>query len=204
MIVPAPPVRYGCLSGGVEREEPVLKRAFAFLSRIAAATLAFGVGTAAVNAQPTQAQQEAIKSNCQTDYRTYCASVPTGGSAALQCLETNVAKLSSACQQAVNAATGSGSASSTSAPATATPPAGTTATTAAPPASTAAPAAAAAPVVVVAPGAEMALMREACGADYRAHCGGVRIIGGAAIACLATHKSSLSAACKSELTKLGQ
>jgi hypothetical protein len=49
----------------------------------------------------------------------------------------------------------------------------------------------------------MALMREACGADYRAHCSGVRILGGAAIACLAEHKSSLSATCKGELAKLG-
>jgi hypothetical protein len=180
-----------------------LKRAFAISSRIAAAALAIGLGAAAANAQPTAAQQEAIKSNCQTDYRTYCASVPPGGEPALQCLQTNVAKLSSACQQAVNAVSGGSSSSSTTTttPATTTAPAATTAPSAG---ATPAPAASAPPpVVVVAPGVELALMREACGPDYRAHCAGVRIIGGAAVACLAQHKSSLSAACKSELTKLG-
>lgn len=67
-------------------------------------------GTADAQATPTQAQQQAIRSSCQGDYRTYCASVPTGGAAALQCLEKNIASLSSPCQQAVKAATG-GSAS---------------------------------------------------------------------------------------------
>ncbi len=57
--------------------------------------------------QPTSAQISAIRSNCRSDYQRYCASVPTGGSAALQCLEQNSAKLSGACQQAVGAAMGS-------------------------------------------------------------------------------------------------
>jgi hypothetical protein len=58
--------------------------------------------------------------------------------------------------------------------------------------------------VVIQPGQEIALMREACGADYRAHCAGIRIIGGGALQCLVSHASSLSQACKSELGRLGQ
>lgn len=47
-------------------------------------------------------------------------------------------------------------------------------------------------------------MRQACGADYRAHCAGVRIIGGGAVSCLVSHAASLSPACKGELGRLGQ
>jgi Cysteine rich repeat len=81
-------------------------------------------------AEPTEAQIAAIKSNCRSDYMSYCWGVPRGGAEAAQCLKKNLAKLSAACQQAVKAAT------ATAAPAT---PA-----TAAKPATEAAPAAAAA------------------------------------------------------------
>ena len=85
------------------------------------ATLLFGLP---VLAAPTQAQQDAIRSSCQSDYRSYCASVPTGGSAALECLQKNVASLSPSCQQAVNAATGAAAApAGGTAPATTTTPA---------------------------------------------------------------------------------
>ena len=174
-----------------------------------AAMATFCLSAVAVQAAPTQAQQDAIRASCQSDYRTYCASVPTGGSAALQCLEKNVANLSSPCQQAVRAATGGSSSSSSS---SSTPPASTTtapaesggsATTTAP-ASGAATASGAPTVIVIQPGQEIALMRQACGADYRAHCAGVRIIGGGAVSCLVSHAASLSPACKSELGRLGQ
>src|ERR1051325_6604628 len=54
--------------------------------------------------QPTSEQISAIRANCRSDYQRYCSSVPAGGSASLQCLEQNSAKLSGACQQAVSAA----------------------------------------------------------------------------------------------------
>ncbi len=80
-------------------------------------------GTAA--AQPTSAQQAAIKSSCQSDFRANCSGVSPGGEAALACLQQNVAKLSAACQQAVNAA--SGTAAPAPAPAADTAPATKTA-----------------------------------------------------------------------------
>jgi hypothetical protein len=185
-----------------------LTNRFAFLLA-AALALALCGGIAELRAAPTQAQQQAIRSACQSDYRSYCASVPTGGSAALQCLQTNVAKLSSACQQAVNAVSGGGSSttSSGSGAATTTAPAATTApatTTTAPAADSGGSAANPPVVIVLKPGEEIALMREACGADYRAHCDGVRIIGGGALSCLVSHASSLSQSCKTVLGKLGQ
>jgi Cysteine rich repeat len=77
-------------------------------------------------AQPNQAQASAIRSSCRSDYRSHCASVPTGGPEALQCLQKNVASLSPACQKAVNAvATGAPAAPAaspvSSAPAAAAP-----------------------------------------------------------------------------------
>jgi Cysteine rich repeat len=186
-----------------------LTNRFSFLFAAALAPLALWGGIAELRAAPTEAQQQAIRSSCQSDYRSYCASVPTGGSAALQCLEKNVASLSSACQQAVKAASGGGGSSSTTgesgaatttAPATATAPA----TTTAPAADSGSSAAAGQAVIVLKPGQEIALMREACGADYRAHCDGVRIIGGGALSCLVSHASSLSPSCKTVLGKLGQ
>src|SRR6267378_3708381 len=55
---------------------------------------------------PTDAQRAAIRSACRSDYPKVCAGVPTGGAPALQCLDKNKSKVSSGCQQALNAAGG--------------------------------------------------------------------------------------------------
>lgn len=173
---------------------------------LAAASMLSGVADA--HATPTQAQQQAIRSACPSDYRTYCASVPTGGAAALQCLEKNIASLSSPCQQAVKAATGGAAATSGgSGDATTT---GGSATTSggnggatAPQTGSGSPSKA--PVIVVLqPRQEIFLMREACGGDYRKFCAGTRIIGGGALSCLVSHAPALSPSCKGMLSKLGQ
>src|SRR5215831_6190198 len=70
---------------------------------IALASALLGVRQAAAQ-QPSEDQIAAIKSNCRSDYLSYCSSVPRGSSPALQCLKSNLSKLSSACQQAVKAA----------------------------------------------------------------------------------------------------
>jgi hypothetical protein len=141
--------------------------------------------------KPSDAQVAAIRSACRSDYQKVCAGVPTGGAAALQCLEKNKAKVSSSCQQAVNAASGSG----------ATPAAGGAAATASP---AAAPAAAPAPVLVLRPmrpREELFVLRSACGGDVRALCGGVAPGGGRIVQCLATQAASLSPACKDVLAQ---
>jgi hypothetical protein len=61
-----------------------------------------GAGIAAAQ-QPTPEQQDAIRSNCRSDFMANCSGVPRGGKEAMQCLKDNVAKLSSGCQQAVKA-----------------------------------------------------------------------------------------------------
>src|ERR1700688_3413470 len=138
--------------------------------------------------QPSTAQVAAIRSSCRSDYQKVCAGVPTGGRAALQCLEKNKAKVSSACQQAVNAASGGTSAAKGRAPAAAT--------------TAAAPAAAPAPVLVLRPmrpREELFVLRSACGGDVRALCGGIPPGGGRIVQCLASQAASISPACKEVL-----
>ena len=59
--------------------------------------------TAVYSQAPTDAQRSAIRSQCRSDYEAHCASVPPGGKASLQCLQKNMASLSSGCQAAVRA-----------------------------------------------------------------------------------------------------
>src|SRR5579864_775805 len=67
--------------------------------------LAFSLAlaTPALAQAPSDAQRAAIKSNCRNDYMAHCASIPPGGAASLQCLQQNMASLSSSCQGAVRA-----------------------------------------------------------------------------------------------------
>ena len=139
---------------------------------------------------PSQAQRDAIKSQCRSDYMAHCSSVPPGGEASLQCLEKNKAKLSAGCEKAVSAASGGG------APAAGAAPAATGAAAAAAPA---------APTVIVLrpmrPREELLVLRSACGADVRSICGGVQPGGGRIVQCLATNAAQLSSACKDVLSQ---
>ena len=135
--------------------------------------------------QPSSAQIGAIRSACRSDYPKVCAGVPTGGAAALQCLEKNQSKVSAGCQRAVAAVSGG-----------AVPPAagGTGVETA--------PAAEPPPTLVLRPmlpREELFVLRSACGADVRALCAGVQPGGGRVVRCLAVQSASLSPACRSVL-----
>jgi hypothetical protein len=104
---------------------------------------------------PSQAQHDAIKSQCRSDYIAHCSSVPPGGEASLQCLQKNMSSLSSSCQSAVRAveapaAPTAAKPAETAAPKAAAPAA---ATTAAPKAAEPKAAAAAAPAAGAAPAA---------------------------------------------------
>jgi hypothetical protein len=140
--------------------------------------------------QPTAAQISAVRSNCRADYPKVCAGVPSGGAAALQCLETNEAKLSASCKNAVMAAGGAGAPVAT----------GSTATVA-PAAAEPAPALALRPLR---PREILLVMRSACGEDVRALCPGVAPGGGRIIECLAGQSAKLSPACHSVLSQFAQ
>src|SRR4030088_298890 len=66
-------------------------------------TAIFMVAMPAFSQAPTDAQRNAIRSECRADYQAHCASVPPGGAASLQCLQKNMSSLSSGCQTAVRA-----------------------------------------------------------------------------------------------------
>ena len=54
--------------------------------------------------QPTQAQRDAIRAACRSDFMANCSGVQPGGKEAFECLLRNDARLSPSCRAAVNAA----------------------------------------------------------------------------------------------------
>jgi Cysteine rich repeat len=141
--------------------------------------------------QPSQAQANAIRQSCRSDYQSYCSSVPTGGTASLQCLQGHLNELSPPCQTAVSSASGGG-------PSSGGPSSGGSAR----PPSAGAPAAApySAPKPM-SPREKMAIMRQSCGGDFRAYCRGVPLGGGEAMRCLSENQSRLSPACQSAMAE---
>jgi Cysteine rich repeat len=156
---------------------------------LVAVLLALSVPAAAQ--QPSEAQRNAIRQACPADYQAHCADVPTGGKAALSCLQRNAASLSAACQRAVKAVSAGGAAPHSA-------PASGTATT------TPAPAPAARSLPAMSRREQMMVLRQSCAGDYRALCGGVPLGGGRAIACLRAHAGSLSPQCGGALSAARQ
>lgn len=133
--------------------------------------------------QPTQAERNAVKSACQRDFMAQCSGVTPGGAAALSCLQQHDAALSAPCQQAVAALGGSA--------------APTTGDAAATGAITPAPRAM---MPAFSPREEVMILRETCGADFRALCRMVPLGGGRGIACLRDNLQRVSPACHRVLT----
>jgi outer membrane biosynthesis protein TonB len=131
------------------------------LDRVFAAGLLVALAAPALAQQPTEAQINAIRSNCRSDFLSNCSGVPRGGPEAVRCLKDHMDKLSSGCRTAVSAITPAPApapkvAAPTPAPATpAAPPVATAPATAptAPPPETA-PAAPVAPPATPAPAAQ--------------------------------------------------
>lgn len=164
-------------------------------------------------AQPTDAQKEAVKSACRSDYMAHCSSVTPGGEAALQCLAKNMSSLSSGCQsavKAVEAAAAPKSEPAKSEPARSEPAKTEAAPAAAPKAETAKPAAgtkpetktetkpAAATTTTAAKkptDAQVSAIRTACRSDYPKVCAGVPTGGAPALECLEKNKARVSAGC---------
>jgi hypothetical protein len=192
----------------------------------AAALFYLSVGALAgpAAAQPTQAQQNALRSNCRSDFMAHCSSVKPGGIEALQCLQRNVAKLSSGCQSAVNALSPPAApkqAAPAAPPPTAAPPTAVAAPTApaAPPAHTTAahpPASAPPPrqpsrAATPPPAAksakptaqQQAAIKQSCQSDFMSRCRGVQPGGQAALQCLQRNAAHLSPNCRSAVAALG-
>jgi hypothetical protein len=155
------------------------------------ATVILAAATPALSQAPTDAQRNAIRSECRSDYEAHCASVPPGGAASLQCLQKNMSSLSSSCQAAVRAVEAPAAPKAESAPAAA--PAKPTTETAAPAAT---PKAAASAAAKKPNDAQVAAIRGACRSDYQKVCAGVPTGGSAALQCLEKNKSNVSANCQ--------
>jgi hypothetical protein len=148
------------------------------------------VAAPAVAQAPSEAQREAIKTDCRNDYIAHCSSIPPGGEASLQCLAKNMSSLSPSCQAAVRAVEAPAAAA---APKAATPPAATNAKPAAAPA---APKAAATAPAKQPSSAQVAAVRTACQSDYPIVCAGVPPGGAPALQCLDKNKAKVSAGCQ--------
>ena len=146
------------------------------------------ISTESFAQRPSQAQIGAIRSACQSDYPVHCAGVPAGGAAALQCLQKNVANVSPACQTAVNAA---GQKSTPKQPTAAQKKTTTTESTPV----VADPVAPAPAFRALTPRQELAVLRSACGPDFRQLCADVPLGRGRAISCLRENAASLSPQC---------
>jgi hypothetical protein len=140
---------------------------------------------------PSQAQRDAIKSQCRSDYMAHCSSVPPGGEASLQCLQKNMSSLSSNCQGAVRAVEAPAAATAKPADTAAAPAAATAA-----PAKSAEPKAAAAAPAGQPSSAQISAIRSACRSDYPKVCAGVPTGGAPALQCLEKNKAKLSAGCE--------
>jgi hypothetical protein len=183
-----------------------LKRAAAPCALMAASMLALATPSFA---QPTEAQKEAVKSACRSDYMAHCSSVTPGGEAALQCLAKNMSSLSASCQSAVKAI--EASAEPKSEPAKSEPAKTEAAPAAAPKTETAKPAAepkgeskpAATTAAKKPTDAQISAIRSACRSDYPKVCAGVPTGGAPALECLEKNKARVSAGCSKALAAAG-
>jgi hypothetical protein len=175
----------------------------------------FAIATTAFAQAPTDAQREAIKSDCRSDYIAHCSSIPPGGAASLQCLQKNMANLSGACATAVRAVEAPAETKAEPATAPKEEPKQETKTEPAPVGEPAKPApAAAVPSANTSTkaasttqgkpsSAQIAAIRTGCRSDYPKVCAGVPAGGAAALECLEKNKAKLSAGCEKAIAAAG-
>ena len=156
-------------------------------------------------AQPTEAQKEAVKSACRSDFMAHCSSVQPGGEAALQCLAKNMSSLSAGCASAVKAIEASAAPKSEPAKTEAAPAAApkTETTTAKPAAEPKGESKSAAAPAGKPTDAQVAAIRSACRGDYPKVCAGVPTGGAPALECLEKNKARVSAGCGKALAAAG-
>ncbi len=177
---------------------------------IAGALLALGLHPAAAQ-QPTQAQRDAVRASCRSDFMANCASVTPGGKEALECLLRNQAKLSPACNSAVSAIAPpetsqkppapAAQAPAPSAPAQSAPAAAAAEPTAPKPA--AASAAEPAPKPAATQEAQLKAVRQSCTLnDFMAHCSWIKPSNPELVLCLQSNASDLSPPCQAAVQGL--
>ncbi len=162
---------------------------------LAGAIAAFSLQAASYSAmaQPTQAQRDAIRASCRSDFMANCASVTPGGKEALECLLRNQAKLSTACEAAVSAVAPAKPAPAAAAPAETPAPAEPAAARSEP----APPAAEPAPKSAAAQEVQLKSVRQACTLnDFMTHCSWIKPDNPELVLCLQANASDLSPSCQ--------
>jgi len=149
--------------------------------------------------QPTQAQRDAIRAACRSDFMANCSGVQPGGKEAFECLLRNDAKLSPSCQTAVNAA-----APKPAEPATAAAPAALANSETASPAGKVEQAP---PGIQVAPAEAhndaLKTVQQACTlADFVAHCSWIAPNNPEILLCLKANTADLSPNCQAAVQSL--
>lgn len=150
--------------------------------------------TTAPAQQPSQADLNAVRQSCRSDFMANCSGVTPGGKDALDCLKRNLTRLSNACQSAINALN---------------PPPAAAAPSAAPPTAAPQPAAESAseevkPKPTATPSQdELAAVRQVCTLnDLMAHCSWIAPSNPELLQCLRANASDLSAPCQSAVLSL--
>ena len=175
--------------------------------------------TGTVALAQTEAQREAIRTDCRSDYIAHCSSIQPGGAESLQCLARNMSSLAPSCQAAVRAVEASVAPKQNAPAATPAAPPPAAAAKAAPKAAPAAPArqkagtpapgpaatAAATPAPEplllrkMLPREELFVTNSACRTDISTLCRGVVPGGGRIMQCLQVRSVSLSPECRDVL-----
>jgi len=156
--------------------------------------------TPALSQGPSEAQKEAVKSECRSDYMAHCSSVPPGGEASIQCLAKNMSSLSAGCAGAVRAIEAAAAPKTESAPAAAAPAKQSAPAAAAPAAPKEAAKPAAAPAAKQPTSAQVNAVKSACRSDYPKVCASVPPGGAPALECLAKNREKVSAGCQKAVT----
>jgi hypothetical protein len=154
--------------------------------------------------QPTEAQRDAIRAACRSDFMANCSGVQPGGKEAFECLLRNDARLSPSCRAAVNAAAPKPSepaaATAPAAPAPAAPAQSETAPPAAkveraPPETQAAPA--------EAQNEQLKTVQQACTLnDFVSHCSWIAPNNPEILQCLKANAADLSPNCQAAVLPL--
>src|SRR5215469_6157301 len=147
--------------------------------------------TEAVAQEPSQAQRDAIRASCRSDFIANCSGVQPGGKDAFECLKRNEAKLSASCKTAVNAVV-----PAASEPTAPQPKRGS-------PESPQAPAAAPAAATAQSQEDQLKIVRSVCTMDdFMAHCSWIAPNSPELLLCLKGNASNLSPACQQAVQTL--
>jgi hypothetical protein len=198
-------------SGGFEQKRELIEMTGTTTTALLVAA-AFALATPALAQAPSEAQREAIKSNCRSDYIAHCSSIPPGGAASLECLQKNMSSLSASCASAVRAVEAPAAAPKTAEEPKAEPktepkaePKTETKAEPAPAAKEAKPAAEpkAAGAARKPSQAQISAIKSNCRSDYPKVCAGVPTGGASALECLEKNKAKVSAACAKAVAAVG-